>query len=148
MKRFKAVLSLILALIIVSGSVVVSFADDVTEKEPDNSKETAAELDVEPNDNKESAGKLNNPDKYGASYFTGSVSSEDEDWFSFTCEMGYFYCVIEKTGDGEGSVTADFFILDGSADRLITSVTASETGKPQQSATVGVDEGTYYFRIT
>lgn len=116
-------MAVLLAFLVLSGAAVTSFADDISEAEPNNDKENATAYDVN-------------------GVITGSLTdAEDIDWYSVTLKnYGTAHITLTQTG----SDVFETAVFD-SSDSELTSFTVSEqSGK---SPVFTVTPGEYYIVV-
>ncbi len=88
MKKAKALVSIVLVLLLVFGTAMVSFAAEVTEKEPNNDKAQATEFNIK-------------------NVITGSISDvSDVDWFKVTpTKFGLAHLIVTQKGSDDFKVS-------------------------------------------
>lgn len=88
MKKAKALLSIVLVLLLVFGTAMVSFAAEVTEKEPNNDRANATEFNIK-------------------NVITGSISDiSDVDWFKVTpTKFGLAHLTVTQKGSDDFKVS-------------------------------------------
>lgn len=124
MKNAKKLLALLLALLVVSGAAVTSFAAGTEETEPNNDRENASAYDI-------------------ADVATGSLAdAEDVDWFKVT---------VKNPGSAKVKLTqegTDIFevAVYDSADKELVSFTASDDNPESPSFTV--NPGDFFIKVS
>ncbi len=123
MKKAKALLSFVLVLLLVFGTAMVSFAAEVTEKEPNNDRASATEFNI------------NN-------VITGSISdASDVDWFKVTpTKFGLAHLTVTQKGSDDFRVS----VYDN-AENLITDFSAFNA--TTDSPSFAVSNQTYFIKI-